>query len=205
MAFTHDLAVEVLNSIPEYRASFKQVYQQEAITIDQATNAIASFEETLVTPDSRFDLWLKGDDSALDATELAGYQLFKTTGCIACHSGPAVGGSSYQKLGLFKPYKTTNPATGRAGVTGNNAERFFFKVPTLRNIELTYPYFHDGAVWSLADAVDLMAELQLGKELTEKENQQMVAFLKTLTGKQPQFLLPVLPPSQPDTPKPSYQ
>ena len=202
MASTHTMAVKVLESIPQYGQKFKAVYGSEEVSIDRVTDAIASFEETLVTPDSRFDLWLKGDDAALNSDEKEGYELFKTVGCIGCHSGPAVGASSYQKLGLVKPYITKNPAIGREGVTGNPAERFVFKVPTLRNIELTYPYFHDGSVWSLSEAVDVMADIQLGRKLDKTENTQIVAFLKTLTGKQPEFQLPLLPPSQPGTPRP---
>ncbi|WP_461535459.1 cytochrome-c peroxidase [Spongorhabdus nitratireducens] len=205
MAFSHELAVNVLETIPQYRASFKNVFGDQNITIDQVTDAIASFEETLVTPGSRFDQWLKGDETALTQQEKSGYQLFKDVGCTACHSGPAVGGMSYQKFGLIKPYITDNPATGRAAVTGNEYEKFFFKVPTLRNIELTYPYFHDGSVWDLGEAVDIMAELQLGRTLNKTENTQIVAFLKTLTGDQPDFKLPILPPSQPDTPRPDVK
>src|SRR5690606_38620478 len=164
--------------------------------------AIAAFEETLVTPNSRFDQWLKGDDNALNATELAGYNLFKTSGCVACHNGEAVGGNSFQKMGLVEPYNATSPAEGRSAVTGNDADRFNFKVPTLRNVELTYPYFHDGEADTLTEAVDTMGRLQLGKKFTDEENAQIVAFLKTLTGDQPSFQLPQLPPSSDKTPRP---
>ena len=117
-------------------------------------------------------------------------------------NGPAVGGSSYQKVGVIKPYKTDNPATGRAEVTGKESDRFFFKVPTLRNVELTYPYFHDGAVNTLSEAVDIMADIQLGRQFSKQENAQIVAFLKSLTGDQPAFPLPILPPSVDATPRP---
>ena len=110
--------------------------------------------------------------------------------------------SSFQKMGLVQPYQTTNPAEGLAGVTGKDADRFKFKVPTLRNVELTYPYFHDGEAETLTEAVDIMGRLQLGKTFTADENAKVVAFLKTLTGEQPTFALPILPPSVDATPKP---
>jgi cytochrome c peroxidase len=202
MASSHVLAVDVINSIPQYREEFAKVYDDAEVTIDKITDAIAVFEETLVTPNSRFDLWLKGDDEALTAQELEGYNTFKNIGCVACHNGPAAGGTSFQRMGLIEPYETTNPAEGRAAVTGKDADRFSFKVSTLRNVELTYPYFHDGAYWRLEDAVDVMARLQLGRKLSEPEVTNIVAFLKTLTGDQPQIVLPILPPSTNETPRP---
>ncbi len=202
MAFTHDLAVNVLRSIPQYREEFKKIYAKDNIDIGQVTDAIAAFEETLVTPNSRFDKWLKGNKSALNENELKGYALFKDSGCIACHNGSAVGGNSFQKMGMVEPYKSSNPAEGRSAVTGKDADRFNFKVPTLRNVELTYPYFHDGAAWTLEEAVNTMGRIQLGKKFTKEENAQIVAFLKTLTGDQPQIMMPILPPSQKDTPRP---
>ncbi len=202
MAFTHALAVDVLRSIPEYRTRFHQIFGSDEIAINQVTDAIAAFEETLVTPDSRFDRWLLGDAKAISDFELAGYTLFKSSGCVACHNGPAVGGASFQKMGIVEPYQTSNPSEGVAAVTGKDADRFRFKVPTLRNVELTYPYFHDGAVWTLEEAVDLMGRLQLGRRFNAEENAQIVAFLKTLTGKQPDFKMPILPPSTNATPRP---
>ena len=99
---------------------------------------------TFTSRDTGSRLWLQGDDKALTERELAGYTLFKESGCVACHHGPALGGTSFQKMGLLEPYKTRNPAIGRAAVTGKDEDRMSFKVPTLRNVELTYPYFHDG-------------------------------------------------------------
>lgn len=202
MAFTHDLAVDMLRSIPGYVQEFESAFGKREITINEVTLAIAAFEETLVTPNSRFDQWLKGDDNAINATELAGYNLFKSSGCVACHNGEAVGGNSFQKMGVVEPYHATSPAEGRSAVTGNDADRFNFKVPTLRNVELTYPYFHDGEADTLTEAVDIMGRLQLGKKFTDEENAQIVAFLKTLTGDQPSFQLPQLPPSSDNTPRP---
>ena len=202
MGFTHDLAADVLRSIPQYREAFKSVYGNDNVNIDEITDALAAFEETLVTPNAPFDRWLKGDKNAISPTALKGYELFKNTGCVACHNGEAVGGNSMQKMGLVEPYVTKNPAEGIAGLTGKDADRMRFKVPTLRNVELTYPYFHDGAYWKLEDAVDVMARLQLGRKLNHEEVGQIVAFLKTLTGDQPDFKLPILPPSSTDTPHP---
>lgn len=202
MGFTHELAVGVLASIPQYVQSFKDIYGVEEITINEVTDAIAEFEETLVTPNSPFDLWLKGDEDAITAEQKAGYQLFKEVGCTACHNGPAVGGNSFQKMGLFEEYVTNNPAEGVAGLTGDDLDRFKFKVPTLRNVELTYPYFHDGAYWNLEDAVDVMARLQLGRKLEKEQISQITAFMKSLTGEQPSFTIPMLPPSTADTPRP---
>jgi cytochrome c peroxidase len=202
MAFTHELAVEVLESIPAYGSEFKKVFGKDGIDIDKITDAIAEFEKTLVTPNSRFDKWLKGDKKALTADELAGYNLFKSSGCTACHNGPAVGGNSFQKMGVVEPYKAKSPAEGLVAVTGKDADRFKFKVPTLRNVEMTYPYFHDGEAETLTEAVDIMGRLQLGKKFNDKENAQIVAFLKSLTGDQPSFKLPILPPSTDKTPQP---
>ena len=202
MAFTHDLALDMLRSIPQYVAEFKQVFGHDKLTINEVTTAIAAFEETLVTPNARFDKWLKGDKQAINAQELRGYELFKGSGCVACHNGPNLGGTSFQKMGLVEPYQTDNPAEGRYAVTKNDAERFNFKVPTLRNVELTYPYFHDGAADTLAQAVDTMGRIQLGRKFSEQENADIVAFLKTLTGEQPQIVLPILPPSSDKTKRP---
>ena len=177
MAYTHELAVETLRSIPGYVAEFKSVFGSASIDIDKITRAIAAFEETLVTPNSPFDQWLRGDDQAL-------------------------GGTSFQKMGLLDQYKTSNPAIGRAAVTGKDEDRMSFKVPTLRNVELTYPYFHDGEAETLEEAVDVMGRLQLGRKYTEQETADIVAFLKSLTGDQPTFVMPLLPPSANDTPRP---
>jgi len=202
MASSHDVVLTVLATIPGYQAEFEEVFGDADITLERTTAAIAEFEKTLVTPNSRFDLWLKGDENAITEQEKEGYALFKQKGCVGCHNGPAVGGTSFQKMGLIHPYETDNPAVGRAAVTGLETDEFVFKVPTLRNVELTYPYFHDGAVDTLSEAVDIMAWVQAGQKLSTEENESIVAFLKTLTGEQPSFTLPLLPPSGPDTPRP---
>jgi cytochrome c peroxidase len=202
MAFTHTLAIDTLQSIPQYVTEFKQVFGDSSINIDMVTTAIAEFEKTLVTPNSRFDRWLLGERNAITADEKAGYKLFKESGCVACHNGEALGGTSFQKMGVVQPYQATSPAEGLSAVTGKDADRFKFKVPTLRNVELTYPYFHDGEAATLSEAVDIMGRIQLGRKFSKTENDQIVAFLKTLTGDQPQFLLPILPPSTDSTPRP---
>lgn len=202
MASSHTLAVDVVASIPGYVREFKLVFGGNEINIDRITDAIAEFEKTLVTPNSRFDQWLLGDADAISTFEREGYELFKTSGCVACHNGEAVGGNSFQKMGIVEPYQTQNGVEGRVAVTGKDADRFTFKVPTLRNVELTYPYFHDGEAETLTEATDVMGRLQLGRQFSDEENARIVAFLKTLTGDQPQFLMPILPPSVDGTPRP---
>lgn len=202
MASTHAEIVRTLQTIPGYVAEFRQVFGDQPIHIDRVAEAIASFESTLVTPDSRFDQWLRGNQHALTSEELAGYQLFQDRGCMDCHKGPALGGQSFEELGIYAPYHSKNPSQGRFDVTGNPKDRMKFKVPSLRNIALTAPYFHDGAVQTLREAVDLMGRLQLDVEFTPQENARMVAFLHTLTGEQPRIVLPQLPPSADNTPTP---
>ncbi len=202
MAMPHDLALEIIASIPGYVEAFAMAYGDDAVTLERVTETIAEFERTLVTPGAPFDRWLRGDERALDEEEKAGYALFKDSGCTACHNGPAVGGGMFQKMGLIEPYETDNAAQGRYALTGKEGDRMVFKVPTLRNVELTYPYFHDGGAETLDEAVRVMGRLQLGREFSDDEVAQLVAFLKTLTGELPQFALPVLPPSSPDTPRP---
>jgi cytochrome c peroxidase len=202
MGFSHEMAIDVLRSIPQYVDEFNRVFKKAPLDIEQVTQAIAEFEQTLVTPNSRFDKWLQGDANALSAQELAGYQLFKGSGCVACHNGAAVGGNSFQKMGLVSPFKSNSTALGRYEVTKQEADKYYFKVPTLRNIELTYPYFHDGSAATLHDAVEVMGQVQLGRNFTTDENDKIVAFLKTLTGDQPIIALPLLPPSSDKTPRP---
>lgn len=195
MASTHELAEKTIRNIPGYPPLFKKAFGTDHVSIDRIKEAIAAFEETLVTPNSRFDQWLAGKDSAITALEKKGYDLFKNKGCVSCHNGPAVGGTMYQKFGVVHPYTADTTTLGRYGVTKKPEDKFVFKVPTLRNIELTYPYFHDGSAQTLEEAIEVMAWHQLGMKLTKDETTAMVAFLKTLTGEQPQITLPILPPS----------
>ncbi len=201
MASTHEMAVKVIASIPGYAPYFKKAFGDTEVNIKRITEAMAEFERTLVTPNARFDKWLKGDKNAITQQELNGYKIFKESGCTICHNGAQLGGQSFQKMGVVRPYKTTNTAEGVKAISGRDQDRMTFKVPMLRNIELTYPYFHDGAVWTLEESVSIMGDLQLGKRYTKQEINDITAFLKTLTGDQPKVEYPVLPPSGPNTPK----
>lgn len=201
MASTHEMAVKVIASIPGYAPYFKKAFGDTEVNIKRITEAMAEFERTLVTPNARFDKWLKGDKNAITQPELNGYKIFKESGCTICHNGAQLGGQSFQKMGVVRPYKTTNTAEGVKAISGRDQDRMTFKVPMLRNIELTYPYFHDGAVWTLEESVSIMGDLQLGKRYTKQEINDITAFLKTLTGDQPKVEYPVLPPSGPNTPK----
>lgn len=213
MAMPSEASVEkVLRSIPDYAPMFDAAYPKAKkgsnITFKNATDAIGAFERTLLTP-SRFDKYLAGDINALTPPERAGLKKFMDTGCIACHSGVGLGGDQFQKFGLVKgPYwqftGSKKPDEGRFEVTQAESDQFVFRVPGLRNIARTYPYFHDGSVWSLAKAVDIMAEAQLGQKLPAKDIDSMVTFLNALTGDVPEKarLLPVLPTSTDSTPRP---
>lgn len=154
--------------------------EKNPVTYANVGNAIGAFERTLITP-SRFDDFLKGDSSALTAEEKKGAEVFVQTGCVACHNGATLGGNSFQKLGMVKPYPSKD--LGRYEVTKNEADKLMFKVPSLRNVSKTGPYFHDGSVKSLEQAVSLMAEHQLGKQLSPEQIQEIATFLNSLTAK----------------------
>lgn len=193
-----------LRSIPEYVVLFKKSFpsEQDPLTYDNVARAIAAFERTLLTP-SPFDDFLKGNAKALTETEKKGLQVVIQKGCIACHNGVGAGGGLYQKFGIAEPYLASDDP-GRFNVTKKEADRFFFKVPLWRNVTRTAPYFHDGAVWDLREAVRTMGRLQLKMKLTEEEIDQIVAFLHSLEGTVPEaaLKLPVLPASLPATSKP---
>lgn len=193
--------VAVLKSIPGYEAKFAAAFGDGEITYQRMADAIGAFERKLVTP-CRFDTYVKGDGSALTAEEQAGLDLFVSTGCASCHMGVGVGGSTYQKLGAVKPFETAD--NGRMDATKNEADKHFFKVPSLRNVAKTGPYFHDGSVATLEDAVKTMADHQLGKTLSDAEVASIVTFLNALTGEIPADYVkaPALPESGPNTPKP---
>lgn len=197
--------VNKISSIPGYRDFFTKAFpnDKEPVTYNNIAMAIAAFERTLLTP-SRFDKFLKGDAKALTGQEKRGLKLFVETGCTGCHNGIGIGGGSFQKLGVVKPYKTASEARGKFDISKKEEDINVFKVPTLRNIEMTYPYFHDGKIWQLEEAVRTMADIQLGAELKDNEIADIVAFLKSLTGTIPADALniPVLPPSGKDTPTP---
>ena len=197
-------AVNQIQSIPGYHPEFEAAFpgDKSPITYDHIAEAIATFEDTLVTP-APFDRFLEGEDRALSARQIKGLQTFMGKGCIACHSGLAVGGSMYMKFGVVKPYDhQADP--GRFKVTGNEADRYVFKVPSLRNIARTAPYFHDGKVWDLKEAIHIMGETQLGQNLSKQETTEIAAFLESLTGPVPGSArqLPPLPASGPDTAHP---
>lgn len=196
MASTEELVLSKIKSIPEYVKLFKRAFPKDKnpVTYDNIAKAIASFERTLITP-SRFDDFLRGNKKALSKDEKNGLELFVNKGCVSCHNGVAIGGGMFQRF----DYGTDE---GRYEVTKNENDRKLFKVPSLRNIELTYPYFHDGSVWKLEDAVKIMGQKQLGIDLSETEIRYIVAFLKSLTGKNIKIELPILPPSRPETPAP---
>ncbi|WP_457625328.1 cytochrome-c peroxidase [Persephonella sp.] len=200
-----EFVVLKLQTIPGYVKEFKKVFGgSNPITYDNIAKAIAAFERTLVTP-SRFDKFLNGDTNALTKKEKEGLKLFIDKGCASCHNGVAVGGEMFAKFGIVKPYPT--PDLGRYKVTKKEEDRYVFKVPSLRNIEMTYPYFHDGSVWDLKEAVRIMGETQLGIKLSHDEIDKIVAFLKSLTGEIPESArtVPVLPASSKDTPKPKLK
>lgn len=182
-----DEIIAKLEKDRKFASEFRKVYP-DGLTEANITDAIEEFERTLITPDSRFDKWLRGDDSALTADELAGYELFKKYDCATCHAGPNLGGLSYELMGLRRHYfqdrgmELTVEDNGRFKETGVERDRHRFKVPGLRNVEHTWPYYHDGTRLTLEDAVRDMGLYQSGVELTQTEVDRITDFLKTLTG-----------------------
>lgn len=202
----HNLVVERLGQIPGYVESFKSVFpNSKRITIDNAAKAIAAYERTLITPNSRFDKYLAGNKKIINEQELRGFQLAKTVGCMSCHSGAnfsgpplPVGTGFYMKFPVFSnteietKYQITKDL-GRFEVTKNESDKNFYRVPTWRNIALTAPYFHNGSAATLDEAVKVMAKTQLNRDLSKEEASDIVAFLKTLTGERPVQKMPILP------------
>jgi len=185
-----------LRAIPAYAPAFAAAFPSDpaAIDFDHAITAIAAFERTLVTP-ARWDRFLSGDRTALSAAELDGMKLFADVGCVQCHTGVLVGGSMFQRVGVARPWPNQDDL-GRFTITHDGNDRMVFKVPSLRNIAITSPYFHDGGTASLSEAVKMMARYQLDTELTDDEVTSIVAWLGALTGEPPPGVLipPVLPP-----------
>lgn len=182
-----------LNGIAEYKSEFKTVFpDSKKITISDVAKAIGAFERTLITP-SRFDEYLAGKAEVLNDQEKEGLKKFMDNGCITCHAGAQLGGNMYQKFGVHKPYWEATGSKkkdeGKFEVTAVESDKYFFKVPGLRNIEKTWPYFHDGSVEKLEEAVAIMADVQLNKQLNEGDVNDIVAFLKTLTGEVPKSAL----------------
>ncbi len=184
MAMPSEAAVIAkLKAEKKYVGAFKKAFPGEAdpVTYDNFAKAVGSFERTLRTHD-RFDDFLKGDDKALTAAELKGLDTFLTIGCTTCHAGPLLGGNDFKKLGILNAYENTADK-GRIEVTKEDYDEFVFKVPSLRNIALTAPYFHDGSQKTLEQTVQKMAWLQLGKKLSDDETASLTAFLRALSDK----------------------
>lgn len=169
--------------------AFRAVYH-DGLTPVNIRDAIATYERSLVTPNARFDRYLRGNNSAITADEKAGYKLFKSLGCVACHQGRNVGGNLFQTLGVMDDYfrdrAVVSKDLGRYNVTGRHEDRHVFRVPSLRNVELTSPYFHDGSVGTLEEAVQIMAWYQLGRAIEADQVEKIAAFLRTLTGNIPE-------------------
>ncbi len=195
MANTKERVAKVVASIPEYKKAFEKAYPGEKITIKTIGKAIGAFERTLVTP-SRFDDYLNGDTNALTKAEKEGLKTFIEVGCASCHNGVGVGGGSMQPFPLMGKYKYANIGDFKGDKNG------MVKVPTLRNILETAPYFHNGATYDIKEAIAIMGETQLGKKLSQKEIDSIATFFKALTGKKPYIRYPVLPNETPATPKP---
>jgi cytochrome c peroxidase len=194
MGTTWAQVIEKLSADPGYVQSFKAIYA-DGLVDKNVRDAIATFERSLITPDSRFDLYLRGNPKALTDGEKRGYQLFKDLGCISCHQGMNAGGNMFQPFGVMANYfadrgDTTKADLGRFNVTGLPQDRHRFRVPGLRNVELTAPYFHDASAKTLEDAVRVMAQYQLAQPIDDEQVALVVSFLKTLTGKQPPHTTP---------------
>lgn len=176
----HDFATLVKKlKATTYNRDFKKIYI-DGITKENLADAIAEFEKTLITPNSAFDRFLKGDETAITSFEKEGYELFRSKGCISCHNGVNIGGNLYSKFGMIVDIDSKH--LGKYNITKNEWDKYYFKVPSLRNISLTAPYFHDGRYDTLKEAVKTMSLVQLGRPITEKEIEKIVAFLKTLNG-----------------------
>ncbi len=186
--------IERLSAIEEYQSMYAQAFpeNENPLTYLNTKNAIGAFERTLLTPSS-FDEYLNGDVEALNTDQRAGLKSFIETGCTTCHIGSLLGGNMYHKFGLYADYwehtKSEKIDEGRFTETGNEADKFMFKVPSLRNVEKTFPYYHDGSVESMSDAIQIMAVTQLNKELTDVELKNIGEFLKSLTGEIPKEAL----------------
>jgi len=177
--------ISKLNKNKDYKQEFNSIYKN-GITKKTITDAIAEFEKTLTTPNSKFDKYLRGDKKALNQNELKGYTLFKDYGCISCHNGVNIGGNLFQKFGIFNTSYKMNDY-GVYNITKNPDDKYYFKVPSLRNIALTAPYFHDGKAKTLDYAIKMMSKLQVGYELDQKEIFYIKEFLNTLTGELPKM------------------
>lgn len=202
----HDFTAERVSGIEGYREEFKEVFGSEEVNIERMTKAIGAYERTLLTPDTPYNNYVNGDEGAMTDKQLRGMETFKEVGCTSCHSGPAFAGPQmplgtgfFQKFPTFEDNQYVEKYdlmedTGRHAATGNESHKHMWRVPTLYNVELTAPYFHNGAVNSLDEAVRLMGKTQLNKELSEQQVDDIVAFLGALTANSfPEQELPRLP------------
>jgi cytochrome c peroxidase len=204
MANDEKRVVATLKSMPTYVEAFARAFPEGEgdVTFDNVAKAISAFERKLVTK-SRWDTYLAGDTKALTSDEKEGLRVFLNVGCVSCHTGPQVGASMYQRVGAVEPWPNQSDQ-GRFAVTKQGTDQMVFKVPSLRNIEKTAPYFHDGSAATLEQAVKMMGRHQLGLELTPMEVRSMIAWMRSLTGDLPPAELvrkPELPESTPETPK----
>ena len=182
MGHSMEGAVETLKQSKIYSSDFINVYS-DGITQENIADAIAEFEKTLITPDSPFDRYLKGDEEAISQKAKEGYRLFESKGCVLCHHGVNIGGNFYNKFGIYEDVNSSN--LGRYNITKREEDKYVFKVPSLRNIALTSPYMHDGRINTLKSAVEFMTRHQLGRHMEEGETDAIVEFLKSLTGEIP--------------------
>jgi cytochrome c peroxidase len=203
---TPDEVIRTLKSMAGYGEMFAKAFpnEKEPVTFDNMALAIEVFEATLLTPDAKFDKYLKGNEAALSITEKGGLKKFMSRGCSACHGGINMGGTGYFRFGVReKPSaELLSGDRGRFKVTSLEKDDYTFKSPSLRNIALTPPYFHSGRVWSLEEAVSIMGSIQLGVSLTKDDVEEITAFLHTTTGTQPKVDYPILPAPSDLTPKP---
>ena len=207
MGIKHEHAIEMLKGIPGYAPLFEAAFpsKKDRITMPNIEAAIAVFEATLITPNAPFDKFLRGDANALTAEQSEGLRLFMDKGCSTCHAGINIGGQMYAPFGVIeKPGADFLPTAdkGRLEVTKTPSDEYVFRVPSLRNIELTPPYFHTGNSWDLNQAVAVMGTSQLGQKLDDNDIAKITSYLRSLTGEQPQVTYPILPPSAATTPRP---
>jgi cytochrome c peroxidase len=192
-----------LKEYKTYVALFKDAFpaDKEPVTMDNFAKAIGAFERTLITP-APFDAYLKGDESSLTTGQKKGLKIFMDTGCAGCHSGAYAGGQMYRKFGILEPYwkytKSDKIDEGRYAVTKSEADKYVFKVPVLRNVEKTAPYFHDGSVDTMAEAITIMAKVQLGRDISGQQAGEIADFLKSLTGEISEEIMkvPLLPSAE---------
>ncbi|MEE4118073.1 MAG: cytochrome-c peroxidase [Paracoccaceae bacterium] len=207
MANTPDNVLATLNSMPQYVEWFDAAFpaEDDPVSFDNFAKAIEAYEATLITP-APFDAWLNGDDNAMTDRQVQGLRVFIEAGCANCHNGVNLGGNGYYPFGVIeKPGADILPPgdKGRYEVTKTAVDEYVFRASPLRNIALTAPYFHSGNVWELQTAVEIMAESQLGADLTDDETAALTAFLEALTGEMPEVVYPILPPETAATPRPT--